>query len=33
MEPVNGLSCPLTTDWVQPWEATVRDKWEDRESG
>ena len=31
VEPINCLPCPLTIDWVQPWEDTARDGWEERE--
>ena len=33
VEPINCLPCPLTTDWVQPWEGTARDGWGERENG
>ena len=25
VEPISCLPCPLTIDWVQPWEDTARD--------
>ena len=33
VEPINCLPCPLTADWVQPWEGTAGDGWGERENG
>ena len=33
VEPISCLPCPLTIDWVQPWEDTARDGREERENG
>ena len=30
VEPISCLPCPLTIDWVQPWEDTARDGREER---